>query len=94
MLINLNVRNFAIIEDLSVEFGSGLNVITGETGSGKSILITALGVALGNKFSKEMMREESEKVILSATFDVSNNEKALKKIKKMEDLCSRVFIHH
>ena len=83
MLINLNVRNFAIIEDLSVEFGQGLNVITGETGSGKSILITALGVTLGNKFSKEMLREGTDKVLLSATFDVSHSEKALLKLKEM-----------
>ena len=83
MLINLNVRNFAIIEDLSVEFGQGLNVITGETGSGKSILITALGVTLGNKFSKEMLREGADKILLSATFDISRNRRALSKLKEM-----------
>ncbi len=83
MLINLNVRNFAIIEDLSVEFGQGLNVITGETGSGKSILITALGVTLGNKFSKEMLREGTDKILLSATFDISRNRRALSKLKEM-----------
>lgn len=75
MLKNLTVKNFAIIEDLSIEFDKGLNVITGETGSGKSILITALGVALGNKFSKEMFREGEEKVYLTTTFDVSGNSK-------------------
>lgn len=75
MLKNLTVKNFAIIEDLSIEFDKGLNVITGETGSGKSILITALGVALGNKFSKEMFREGEEKVYLTITFDVSGNSK-------------------
>jgi len=78
MLKNLTVKNFAIIEDLSVEFEKGLNVITGETGSGKSILITALGVALGNKFSKDMLREGEDKTILTVTFDVSEN-KRLKK---------------
>ncbi|MCX8094979.1 MAG: DNA repair protein RecN [Caldisericia bacterium] len=75
MLKNLTVKNFAIIEDLSIEFDKGLNVITGETGSGKSILITALGVALGNKFSKEMFREGEDKVYLTTTFDVSFNPK-------------------
>lgn len=78
MLKNLTVKNFAIIEDLSVEFEKGLNVITGETGSGKSILITALGVALGNKFSKDMLREGEDKSILTVTFDISEN-KRLKK---------------
>lgn len=78
MLKNLTVKNFAIIEDLSVEFEKGLNVITGETGAGKSILITALGVALGNKFSKDMLREGEEKIVLTATFDISEN----KRIKK------------
>lgn len=78
MLKSFTVKNFAIIEDLSVEFEKGLNVITGETGSGKSILITALGVALGNKFSKDMLREGEDKLILTATFDISEN-KRLKK---------------
>jgi DNA repair protein RecN (Recombination protein N) len=78
MLKSLTVKNFAIIEDLSVEFEKGLNVITGETGSGKSILITALGVTLGNKFSKDMLREGEDKLILTATFDISEN-KRLKK---------------
>jgi DNA repair protein RecN (Recombination protein N) len=73
MLKNLTVKNFAIIEDLSIEFDKGLNVITGETGSGKSILITALGIALGNKFSKEMFREGEDRVYLTTTFDVSSN---------------------
>lgn len=75
MLKNLTVKNFAIIEDLSIEFDKGLNVITGETGSGKSILITALGVALGNKFSKDMFREGEDKVYLTTTFDISGNQK-------------------
>ncbi|MDI6860503.1 MAG: DNA repair protein RecN [Caldisericia bacterium] len=75
MLKNLTVKNFAIIEDLSIEFDKGLNVITGETGVGKSILITALGVALGNKFSKEMFREGEDKVYLTTTFDISGNQK-------------------
>ncbi len=73
MLKNLTVKNFAIIEDLSIEFDKGFNVITGETGSGKSILITALGIALGNKFSKEMFREGEDRVYLTTTFDVSSN---------------------
>lgn len=79
MLKNLTVKNFAIIEDLSVEFEKGLNVITGETGSGKSIVIEALGIALGNKFSKDMLREGEDKLILTTTFDISEN-KRLKKI--------------
>lgn len=79
MLKNLTVKNFAIIEDLSVEFEKDLNVITGETGSGKSILIEALGIALGNKFSKDMLREGEDKLILTTTFDISEN-KRLKKI--------------
>ncbi|MBC7195079.1 MAG: DNA repair protein RecN [Caldisericia bacterium] len=75
MLKNLTVKNFAIIEDLSIEFDKGLNVITGETGAGKSILITALGIALGNKFSKEMFREGEDRIYLTTTFDVSSNKK-------------------
>lgn len=49
MLVNLHVKNFAIIDEIDVDFSSGLNILTGETGAGKSILIGSIGIALGRK---------------------------------------------
>ena len=52
MLIELNINNFALIQELSVEFGAGFNILSGETGAGKSILIDTIDYVLGGKFSK------------------------------------------
>jgi len=49
MLLELNIKNFVIIDDLSIQFGKGLNILTGETGAGKSILIDALSGVIGEK---------------------------------------------
>ena len=56
MLALLNISNFALISELKVEFGRGLNLLTGETGSGKSIIVDALGVLIGDRLSPEMVR--------------------------------------
>src|SRR5262245_51927152 len=69
MLSFLKIENLAIIETLSVEFASGLNVLTGETGAGKSILIDAVGLLLGERGSQEMIRGGSEKLTVEAVFD-------------------------
>src|SRR5262245_43654101 len=61
MLRELRVRNLALLEDAHVEFGEGLNVVTGATGAGKSLLVQALTLLLGGRFGKEMLRTgESE----------------------------------
>ncbi len=73
MLKSLHVRNYAIIDDLNVEFGPGLNILTGETGAGKSILIDALGLVLGERASSDAVRGESEKSIVEAVFAVPEN---------------------
>ena len=59
MLQNLHVKNLALIDEAEVEFTPGLNIMTGETGAGKSIIIGSVGLALGGKFSKEMIRENA-----------------------------------
>lgn len=69
MLLSLYAKNFALIHELRVEFGSGLNIITGETGAGKSILIGALGSILGDNLKKEIIRFGQEKCIIEAEFD-------------------------
>ncbi|GAX90924.1 DNA repair protein RecN [Effusibacillus lacus] len=71
MLLELYVRNFALIEEISLHFGDGLNVVTGETGAGKSILIDALGLVLGGRSSSEMVRQGSDKAIVEALFHVT-----------------------
>nr|WP_300004457.1 DNA repair protein RecN [Tissierella sp.] len=75
MLVELNIRNFAIIKDLRIQFTRGLNLLTGETGSGKSIIIEALGIILGGRGTKELIRTGEDKSFLQAVFLVENLEK-------------------
>ena len=56
MLRSLHVKNLALIRETEVEFGEGLNILTGETGAGKSLLIGSVNLALGGKFEKDMLR--------------------------------------
>lgn len=69
MLVNLTIENFAIIDQLEVSFTSGLNIITGETGTGKSILVGALDFLLGGKVFKDMIRSGEEKATVEASFN-------------------------
>lgn len=78
MLLELRVENYAVIDSLVVEFASGLNLLTGETGAGKSILIDALSLLLGDKASTEMIRHGAEKAVVSAVFEV--DEKRLARV--------------
>ncbi|WP_338038755.1 AAA family ATPase [Neosynechococcus sphagnicola] len=68
MLLSLRIENFALIDCLELEFGAGLNVLTGETGAGKSIILDALDAALGGKVSSRMIRTGSERALVEATF--------------------------
>jgi len=72
MLMNLQVRDFAIVEKIDIEFGSGMTVLTGETGAGKSILVDALGLVLGERGSAQLVRDGAKRAEFSAEFDVSN----------------------
>ena len=69
MLLELRVENYAVIDNAVVEFAPGLNLLTGETGAGKSILIDALALLLGERASNEMIRHGAEKAVVSAVFD-------------------------
>jgi DNA repair protein RecN (Recombination protein N) len=81
VLLELRVENYAVIDSLTVEFAPGLNLLTGETGAGKSILIDALSLLLGDKASSEMVRHGAEKAVVSGVFEsLESNDKSLKKI--------------
>ena len=69
MLIELRLENYAVIDNAAVEFASGLNLLTGETGAGKSILIDALALLLGDKASSEVIRSGAERAVVSAVFE-------------------------
>ncbi len=73
MLRTLSVRNFAIIDRLDLEFGPGFNVLTGETGAGKSILMDALNLLLGSRAGTEMVRGGAAKAVVDAVFDVAKS---------------------
>ena len=68
MLLNLHVKNLAIIDEIEVEFSEGLNVLTGETGAGKSIIIGSINIALGGKVSKDIIRTGTEFALVELTF--------------------------
>lgn len=93
MLSSLHVKNLALIQEAEVEFGPGLNILTGETGAGKSILIGSINLALGKKFSREMIREESEPALVELVFETSNPrvEETLREM-EIESLNGQVFI--
>ncbi len=73
MLLHLTVRDFALVRELDVDFSSLLTVITGESGAGKSILLGALGMVLGDRATIEHIRPGAPKADISAEFDISNN---------------------
>ncbi|MCB2308028.1 DNA repair protein RecN [Clostridium estertheticum] len=72
MLLQLNIMNFALIEKLSINFERGFNVLSGETGAGKSILIDAINYVLGGKFNKSLIRTGENKTYVEAIFTIDN----------------------
>jgi DNA repair protein RecN (Recombination protein N) len=72
MLMNLQVRDFAIVDQIDIEFKAGMTVLTGETGAGKSILVDALGLVLGERGSAQLVREGATRAEFAAEFDVSS----------------------
>lgn len=69
MLLSLHVKNFAIIDEVYVDFGPGMNILTGETGAGKSILLGSVNAALGGKVSKEMLGRNADYALAELIFD-------------------------
>ncbi|MEC8928446.1 MAG: AAA family ATPase, partial [Verrucomicrobiota bacterium] len=71
MLETLRIRNLALVTDLTLELGPGYNAISGETGAGKSILIGALNLVLGERADRTLIRAEADQCMVEATFDVA-----------------------
>ncbi len=70
MLVSLSIKNYALIEELSIDFQSGLSIITGETGAGKSILLGALGLVLGNRADSSTLKDPSKKCVVEVQFGI------------------------
>ena len=70
MLQNLHVKNLALINEIEVEFKDGLNILSGETGAGKSIIIGSINLALGEKVQKEMLRDNADTALVELVFYV------------------------
>ena len=82
MLLNVHVKDLALIEDVDICFSDGLNILTGETGAGKSIIIGSIGVALGAKAGKDLIRQGAEYALVELVFQVESKET----IDKLNDL--------
>lgn len=83
MLLSLNISNFAVFENVSVDFDSGFNVFTGETGSGKSVLINAIELILGDRASKELIRKGKNSALIEGIFDIGDNDSLYEDLKNL-----------
>ena len=79
MISTMHIKNIGIIEDLTVEFDNGFNVLTGETGAGKTLIIDSLGIIAGNRFSKEMIRRGESNSFVELNLFLPNNEKSVER---------------
>ena len=84
MLLSLTIRNIALIDEVQAEFASGLHVLTGETGAGKSILVDAISLLLGGRAQKELIRKGEEKARVEGLFDVSDCPAVLEILREKE----------
>ena len=84
MLLELTITNIALIESLRIEFAQGFNVLTGETGAGKSIIVDSVNLALGGRADRDMIRTGAEKGMVQALFDISGNERAMRFLKELD----------
>ena len=72
MLQYLHVKNLALIDEIEVEFGRGLNILTGETGAGKSIILGSVNLALGGRYTKDILRQGTRYGLVELTFSVES----------------------
>lgn len=98
MLLGLTLKNFAIVDDISINFGTGLNIITGETGAGKSIIVNAINFILGDRASCDLIKSGADEAQVEALFDISDDNELLERLASLgiqidggEVLIKRVF---
>ena len=72
MLVNLHISNIALIDELDIDFSDGLNILTGETGAGKSIIIGSIGIGLGGRFDQSLLRDSSRDGMVELLFDIDD----------------------
>lgn len=94
MLLTMHIKNLALIEEIDIDFHDQLNILTGETGAGKSILIGSLGICLGGKFPKEMLRDATRDGLVELVFSVEQEfiKEALEKMDISPDEDGTLFI--
>lgn len=98
MLVSLRIEDFALVDRLTIEFGAGLNILTGETGAGKSIILDALDASLGGKVSSRMVRAGCERAVVEATFALNPelitwlDEQQIERIDETSLICSRELV--
>ena len=92
MLSCLYIKNLAIIDELNISFNEGLNIITGETGAGKSLIIKAIQLLMGRKFSPEILRTGSDTLVVEGNFNEHNNNTIIRRIYR-ENRQSKSFIN-
>ncbi len=83
MLKYLNITNFAVIEKIAIEFHAGLNVLTGETGSGKSIIVDTLGLLVGERASSAQIRSQAQFALVEGWFDLEDGTERVRKLLKI-----------
>ncbi len=84
MLKSVYIKNYALVEESEIHFEKGLNILTGETGAGKSILIGAIGAILGERTSPSMLRSGAQKAVIEGVFDLSENPAVLELLREKE----------
>ena len=97
MLLELKVSNFAIIDNLHLSFGPGLNILSGETGAGKSVLLKSLSLLMGVKSSTESIRSQCSQASIEGSFDLSLRPDLISKLQEQgieteENIVSRKLI--
>ena len=74
MLTQMSIRNFALIEQMNISFNDGITIFTGETGAGKSILMDAFSILLGERASSEFIRHGKDSFVIDGIFDIANHQ--------------------
>jgi DNA repair protein RecN (Recombination protein N) len=92
MLLELRIRNFAIIEEAHLEFGAGLNVLSGETGAGKTIILSALGLLFGSRASPDMIRAGEKEAVVEGLFELEGETAMPELAERTRDGCRRELI--